>query len=144
MMPTPEPVTPQLWRSGQPIGRDWRELWDHGIRHVIKLNSPDSIDAVPFGMTLEPIHIPDEEAQSKIDPSVLARIDAALDTALAMGRVVLVHCTAGKDRTGIVVARYRVRKQGWSKDDAFKEWERMGSHSYRGLVAAWNAWDIAS
>jgi len=34
---------------------------------------------------------------------------------------VLVHCAQGSDRTGMMVAIYRVVVQGWSKDDALKE-----------------------
>jgi protein tyrosine phosphatase (PTP) superfamily phosphohydrolase (DUF442 family) len=30
-----------------------------------------------------------------------------------------VHCLMGRDRTGLVVALYRVRCLGWSKDDAY-------------------------
>ena len=34
---------------------------------------------------------------------------------------VLVHCAQGSDRTGMMVAIYRIVVQGWSKDDALKE-----------------------
>jgi len=34
---------------------------------------------------------------------------------------VLVHCAQGADRTGMMVAIYRIVVQGWSKDDALKE-----------------------
>jgi protein tyrosine/serine phosphatase len=34
---------------------------------------------------------------------------------------ILVHCRYGADRTGAVIAAYRVVMQGWSKDDAIDE-----------------------
>jgi protein tyrosine phosphatase (PTP) superfamily phosphohydrolase (DUF442 family) len=34
---------------------------------------------------------------------------------------VLVHCQHGADRTGTMIALYRVAVQGWSKDDAIRE-----------------------
>lgn len=34
---------------------------------------------------------------------------------------VLVHCAQGSDRTGMMVAIYRIVVQGWSKDEALKE-----------------------
>jgi Tyrosine phosphatase family len=93
-------------------------------------------DAV--GIELHALPIPDWEAQSKLtDPSVLEHIDAAID---GCDGVVLVHCTGGVDRTGIAVARYRVRRDHWTKGAALEEWIAYGSHNYRGLVDAWNGW----
>ncbi|MFO1370921.1 MAG: tyrosine-protein phosphatase [Candidatus Competibacteraceae bacterium] len=33
----------------------------------------------------------------------------------------LIHCQHGADRTGIMVAMYRIVEQGWTKDEAIKE-----------------------
>jgi hypothetical protein len=52
----------------------------------------------------------------------------------------VVHCTEGRDRTGIVIARYRVRKDGWTKQQAWDEWHDRGSHHYVGLEKAWSEW----
>jgi tyrosine-protein phosphatase SIW14 len=43
---------------------------------------------------------------------------------------VFVHCAHGSDRTGCMVAAYRVRVQGWTKEDAIKEMleEKYGFH----------------
>lgn len=41
---------------------------------------------------------------------------------------VLVHCTAGSDRTGVVVAIYRVLEQGWPVEQAAAELPRFGFH----------------
>jgi tyrosine-protein phosphatase SIW14 len=139
-MSAPRLVTPTLWRSGQPVGRDWKEIHQLGVRHVLKLNEPWCIDDILDGMTLEAVYIPDGDAQNKVEAATLEEVDRALDRQLAKG-VTLVHCQEGKDRAGIAVARYRVRHQRWSKDDAWDEWVRMGSHGYRGLVDAWRAWN---
>ena len=44
---------------------------------------------------------------------------------------VLVHCMHGSDRTGTIVAAYRILEQGWSPDDAIAELKepRFGYHS---------------
>ena len=39
---------------------------------------------------------------------------------------VLVHCKHGADRTGVMVAVYRVVEQGWSKGDAIAEMTHGG------------------
>jgi protein tyrosine/serine phosphatase len=44
---------------------------------------------------------------------------------------IYVHCRLGKDRTGMVVALYRVLYQQWSGCSAWKEWKSFG-------YLAWN------
>jgi protein tyrosine/serine phosphatase len=39
---------------------------------------------------------------------------------------VLVHCQHGADRTGVVIAMYRIIYQGWSKQQALDEMENGG------------------
>jgi protein tyrosine/serine phosphatase len=75
-------------------------------------------------------------------PSVFEKPDAAniqqaVDV-LSKGGGVLVHCTHGQDRTGLVVGVYRVKHDGWSKD---KAWDEMVHHDFHqelvGLVEFW-------
>ena len=42
---------------------------------------------------------------------------------------VFVHCKHGADRTGTMVAIYRIVVEGWSKEDAIKEM-RQGGFGY--------------
>lgn len=39
---------------------------------------------------------------------------------------VLIHCLGGVDRTGVMAAIYRIKRQGWSVNDAKKEMEDYG------------------
>jgi protein tyrosine/serine phosphatase len=41
---------------------------------------------------------------------------------------VFVHCRRGADRTGVVVAVYRVCVEGWTKEDAIAEMMTGGFH----------------
>jgi protein tyrosine/serine phosphatase len=43
---------------------------------------------------------------------------------------VYVHCLHGKDRTGFMVACYRMQVQQWSYDQAMKEMFEMGFHKF--------------
>lgn len=54
---------------------------------------------------------------------------------------IYVHCLHGWDRTGLVIAMYRVRKYGWSKDRAMAEAIEYGYHSFwnKGLNRTWKA-----
>lgn len=39
---------------------------------------------------------------------------------------IYIHCEHGADRTGMLVALYRVIYQGWSPEDAYREWLQNG------------------
>ena len=39
---------------------------------------------------------------------------------------VFIHCQHGKDRTGLLAALYRVKYQGWTPEQAHKEWAALG------------------
>ena len=44
---------------------------------------------------------------------------------LAQDRCVLIHCTAGKDRTGLTMAHYLCRAEGYAPRDAIAEVRRV-------------------
>jgi protein tyrosine/serine phosphatase len=47
---------------------------------------------------------------------------------------IYVHCELGRDRSGLIVALYRVRCQGWSLCSAYAEMQRFGfNERLRGL-----------
>jgi protein-tyrosine phosphatase len=50
-------------------------------------------------------------------------------TYLHLGSV-FVHCLHGVDRTGFMIACYRIRVQGWSPYDAIKEMKALGFHKF--------------
>ncbi len=42
---------------------------------------------------------------------------------------VYIHCKRGNDRTGIVIAAYRIKIEGWSYEEAIKEMKLFGHRS---------------
>lgn len=54
---------------------------------------------------------------------------------------VYLHCEHGEDRTGLVVAAYRVRVCGWTKEAAWAEAKKFGYRWYAnfGLNRTWGA-----
>jgi protein tyrosine/serine phosphatase len=61
-----------------------------------------------------------------------------IDAGFSFGNV-LVHCERGQDRTGLVIAAYRVRKCGWTKEAAMAEALALGYHHWinSGLNRTW-------
>jgi protein tyrosine/serine phosphatase len=58
-------------------------------------------------------------------------------------RPIFVHCLHGKDRTGLLVAMYRVARQGWPVELAYKEMKLCGFHRFRVRNFKWLLWRFA-
>lgn len=144
-----------LWRSGQPTtAQQWQTLKSLGITRVVKLNfeSEGSDDgAIAVGMTVDVLSIQPEGDQDIFDniANTFVQPDPArlveIETAIELGGGVLVHCTHGQDRTGLVIGRYRVLHDGWSKDAAYTEMLANNFHSLlHGLHESWEQFDDTS
>lgn len=115
-------VPERLWRSSRPDVRFLTYLREHyGLERVISLNGETRNafhPAMPdLGLELVVRHWsndfpPDPE---EID-ALLALLDEPVPT--------LVHCAAGKDRTGFAIACYRIERQGWDLEQALAEMRR--------------------
>ena len=56
---------------------------------------------------------------------LLPRVFAYLAERIDEGRIPLVHCSAGKDRTGLVLCDYLCRAEGYAPLDAIRELRRV-------------------
>jgi tyrosine-protein phosphatase SIW14 len=74
-----------------------------------------------------------------------SRLDSILENVMVgmtMGKT-LVHCEHGEDRTGLVIAAYRVLECGWSPAAAMDEAKRFGYHWFNfGLNKTWAAFEV--
>lgn len=148
-------VDPTVWRSGQPIDdADWQYMHDKlGITHVVKLNfeSEGTDDgAKRAGMMVHVLSIQPEGDKSLFDNITntfvqpdRANIVEALKV-IDSGETVLVHCTHGHDRTGLVIGIHRVENDGWRKDAAYKEMLDYGFHpELHGLHEFWETFHVS-
>nr|WP_213952714.1 MULTISPECIES: tyrosine-protein phosphatase [unclassified Variovorax] len=123
-------VTPTLYRSGQPRRDDAPALEALGIRTVLSFRSFNSDERALGdhpGIERQRVRI---DTWSINDDEVLRAL-IAICAAEKKGPV-LVHCWHGADRTGVVIALYRMVVQGWSKDAARHEMFR-GGYGYHTL-----------
>jgi protein tyrosine/serine phosphatase len=49
-------------------------------------------------------------------------------------RKIFVHCNTGIDRTGMMVAAYRMAEEKWTADEAMKEMKAFGFSRFHGLI----------
>lgn len=107
-------------RSG-PSMHPWRieELKAGGIGAVLSVNDGDLCDPVAFeAADIRYQCVPLSDTSPPMPGHVelnLQRLPIAFDwiqSCLAEGRTVLVHCHAGKDRTGLMLAYYLIRQLG--------------------------------
>jgi protein tyrosine phosphatase (PTP) superfamily phosphohydrolase (DUF442 family) len=110
-------VSDTLYRSAQPTALGMQNLKKLGVKTVVNLRSFHS-DRGEIGETgLEYEHLfvkawhPEEE-------EVIEFLKIVADP---RRQPILVHCQHGADRTGAMVASYRVAIQGWTKEAAIKE-----------------------
>lgn len=108
-------VSTLLYRSAQPYVDDFRELHQRGIGEVLDLRLyHKDVPAADTPLTLQRVPL----FASALDQQGVV---TALQVIANARKPVLVHCLHGSDRTGAVVAMYRVVCQGWSKQQALDE-----------------------
>lgn len=119
-------VSGDLFRSRQPDQRDLPDLQALGIRSVLNLREfhSDADEAKSGGLKLYRVPM----NAGKINDGVVLQALSVLATA---PRPLLIHCWHGSDRTGAVVALYRMVFQAWPKEQAIDEFVNGGYGYHR-------------
>lgn len=125
-------VDKQLYRSEQLIADDIPIIRKQGINTIINLRFFDRDDNhrqfTDKNLTL--INYP--LLTWAIKPEQLAKILYEIEQQKKLGKKVLVHCYHGADRTGIVIAMYRIIQQGWTIQEAKQEM-MQGGYGYHSI-----------
>jgi uncharacterized protein (TIGR01244 family) len=110
-------VDPGLFRGAQPEKEGFDELEALGVRTLINLRPGRSEERASeeAGLAYEEIPM---RAWRVRDDQVVRFLRLATDPAR---RPLFVHCRRGADRTGVLVAVYRIVVQGWEREEALRE-----------------------
>lgn len=125
-------VEPYLFRGGQPVKEGFFALKEMGVRTVISLRWGKKVIAAEkaavedLGMKFIsiPLNYWNLPKQETVD-MFLALIDDEAN------HPIYVHCFHGSDRTGILLAIFRMFRQGWSFSQSYDEMRKFGFHRFR-------------
>jgi tyrosine-protein phosphatase SIW14 len=117
-------VSDDLYRCEQPGKQDIADLQAMGVRSILNLRSwntdPQVLEEAGFKLLLQ---------RMEADDLTVDDLVAALRLLRDAPKPVLVHCWHGSDRTGSVVAAYRIVFQNWTPAAALDEL-RHGGYGY--------------
>jgi len=120
-------VDEHVYRGGQPANEGYRYLAEIGVKSVIDLREggprATAEERVVKAAGMRYIHVP----MSGLTPPTEAQIRKVLAILEdAASGPVFVHCKRGADRTGSVIAAYRIEHDKWDNARALKEAMSLG------------------
>jgi tyrosine-protein phosphatase SIW14 len=121
-LPNFHQVDANLFRGGQPAEGGVARLKSLGVRTIVNLRyEPDLVKAEEAEATAAGIayyNVPMRGLNRPTDAQVTRILGLIDDPA---NRPVFVHCKAGSDRTGAIVACYRIARAEWTAERAIRE-----------------------
>ena len=130
-LPNFHQVNNKLYRGAQPKTGDLQELANLGIKTVVNLRGKgkgglkEEQEAHRKGLRY--FNVPLERAGRPRDADI-EQVLSIINT--PENQPVFVHCAQGVDRTGTVIAVYRIAHDGWTSEEAKAEANRYGMHPW--------------
>jgi tyrosine-protein phosphatase SIW14 len=132
-------VDDHVYRGAQPTDQGFMNLAKLGIRTVIDLQ--ESGDARALGEEkavkaagMQYISIPMRGMETPSSESVIKALALLEDNTSGP---VFVHCHRGADRTGGIIACYRIEHDHWTSDHAIKEARSLGMSWYQTAIQSY-------
>ncbi|NAW50989.1 protein tyrosine phosphatase [Elizabethkingia argentiflava] len=122
-------VNDSIYRSDRPLDLGFNFLQENKIASVLDLRRKHKdLITVKHSHYKGNLYAVSMKATKVTDKEII-QVLRILKTA---PKPILVHCTYGSDRTGVVMAMYRIVFEDWSKDQAIEEMKR-GNYDYHWL-----------
>jgi protein tyrosine phosphatase (PTP) superfamily phosphohydrolase (DUF442 family) len=115
-------VTPQLYRGGEPTPEGFQRLAQMGVGIVVDFGTSsrdqEEIEALGMKYVTIPWHcpFPRDEWFAKFLKLIQENPN----------KKIFAHCRLGDDRTGMMIAAYRMGFEGWNADEAMNEMRQFG------------------
>ncbi len=126
-------VNDDLYRGGHPTEKGIKELKSLGVKTVLSLEENSDKLTEEKHIVLESgidfYNIPLSIYKRPGDKQVIRFLEIVLNKDK---QPVFIHCSNGRDRTGTMIAMYRVVVEGLSIKNAYKEAKQYGFWPYRG------------
>ena len=119
-------VNDSLYRGAQPDDRGIRNLKQLGIKTILNLRQTNDVwkaeetEAVANGLVYTNVPM---KGFGRPTPGQVAKALAVIET---LPSPVFVHCEYGCERTGTIIACYRIQHDHWSSEAALAEARRYG------------------
>jgi protein tyrosine/serine phosphatase len=119
-------VDERVYRGAQPDESAMAKLKELGIKTIINLRMPNDVikeeSVRALGYTMVYTNVPMTGLGRPTDE----QINQILSLIETMPGPIFIHCEHGCDRTGTVVACYRIKHNNWSTEAAFREAKLYG------------------
>jgi tyrosine-protein phosphatase SIW14 len=126
-LPNFDKVNDNLYRGAQPNSEGIQRLHQLGIKTIINLRDDDerarAEGTAAAAAGLRYFNVPMDNFGRPSDDTV-ERILALI--AMPENQPVFIHCKRGADRTGTIIAIYRIVHDGWTSEKAKEEANRHG------------------
>lgn len=126
-------VDEYVYRGGKLDESDFDILKENSIRTIISLRGNDDLTAtektIAENKGIRFINIPLSVLREPNPEEVELFLESVLKKE---NQPVYVHCTSGRDRTGAMIALYRVVVYGWGPKEAYEEAKSLGFWPYKG------------
>lgn len=121
-------VNETLYRGAQPSAEGWTSLKKLGIRTVVDLRRETEHSTADERRAVEAAGMRYVNAPMNGWDTPTADQMAKLLPLLEGDGPVFVHCKQGRDRTGSVIAAYRIARERWTNEAAMAEARACGLH----------------
>ncbi|WP_150050861.1 fused DSP-PTPase phosphatase/NAD kinase-like protein [Methylomonas rhizoryzae] len=144
----------EIYRGGQPNPNGFKYLKEKNINTIIKLNSEqlgsEKTTTNQLGIKLVLTIIDSSDLYYAINNSVYSQINFAMKALMNRKNwPIYVHCQNGWDRTGLIIALFRVCHDRYSKEDAYNEMVMNGFGTFHrlflpGIQEYWDKFEISN
>jgi len=125
-------VNSQVYRGGQPSPQALRSLADAGFKTILDLREDDQRGKdekkLVKALGMHYVNVPMKGMKKPEDKQIAKALKALHDE---KSGPIFVHCKRGADRTGVVLACYRMEHDNWDRQQALSEARQLGMSWYQ-------------